>query len=140
MNTRKTSFAPLATDAILSPAETRIASGYTAGLIGKEIAARVGVSHNTVIRHTQNIYAKTGIRHSTNALVAWFLSVNAKLDLREFMRGFGAFLLLCLLATQMLFDQDDSYVRRPATRRAEARKGGRRRRREDEDELTLQLL
>ena len=29
---------PLATDTILTPAETRIASGYVSGLIGKEIA------------------------------------------------------------------------------------------------------
>lgn len=69
---------PLTTDAVLSPAETRVAVGYCYryGLIGKEIAERLNVSYNTVVRHTQNIYEKTGIRRSTNALVAWFLSTN----------------------------------------------------------------
>lgn len=74
----------LATDTILTPAETRIASGYACGLIGKEIADTCGVSYNTVVRHTQNIYDKTGIRRSTNALVAWFLAVNFDIDLDEF--------------------------------------------------------
>ena len=60
----------LPTDRVLTRAETRIASGYVCGLIGKEIADACGVSHNTVVRHTQNIYDKTGIRRSTNALVA----------------------------------------------------------------------
>jgi len=69
---------PLATDAVLTPAETRVAVGYCYryGLIGKEIAERLNISYNTVVRHTQNIYEKTGIRRSTNALVAWFLSTN----------------------------------------------------------------
>lgn len=76
----------LATDSILTRAETRIASGYVCGLIGKEIADACEISYNTVVRHTQNIYEKTGIRRSTNALVAWFLAVNLKLDLGEFER------------------------------------------------------
>ena len=69
---------PLQTDAVLTPAETRVAVGYCYryGLIGKEIAERLNISYNTVVRHTQNIYEKTGIRRSTNALVAWFLSTN----------------------------------------------------------------
>lgn len=76
----------LVTDSILTRAETRIASGYVCGLIGKEIADACEISYNTVVRHTQNIYEKTGIRRSTNALVAWFLAVNLKLDLGEFER------------------------------------------------------
>ena len=51
----------LETDKVLTPAETRIASGYVSGMIGKEIANAAGISHNTVIRHTQHIYDKTGI-------------------------------------------------------------------------------
>ena len=90
----------LKTDQILSPAETRIASGYACGLIGKEIAEECGISHNTVVRHTQNIYDKTGIPRSTNALVAWFLSKNYDIDLSEFRRRLGAFLLLCLVSFQ----------------------------------------
>lgn len=46
----------LATDSILTKAETRVASGYVSGLIGKEIADACNISHNTVVRHTQNIY------------------------------------------------------------------------------------
>jgi DNA-binding NarL/FixJ family response regulator len=76
----------LATDEILTRAETRIASGYVCGLIGKEIADVCEISYNTVVRHTQNIYEKTGIRRSTNALVAWFLAVNLHLDLGVFRR------------------------------------------------------
>lgn len=74
---------PLATDAVLSPAETRVAVGYCYryGLIGKEIAERLNISYNTVVRHTQNIYEKTGIRRNTNALVAWFLSTNFQLNI-----------------------------------------------------------
>ena len=129
---------PLATDALLTPAETRVAAGYTAGLIGKEIADRCGISHNTVVKHTQNIYDKAGIKRSTNALVAWFLSVNAHLDLREFERRLGALLLLGLLAFQMAFEPaGDQYVRRAPGRRAEARAGRSRRRRDDENTLQI---
>jgi len=136
-NTRNT-LTPLLTDAILTPAETRIASGYTAGLIGKEIASRCGISYNTVVRHTQNIYDKAGIKRSTNALVAWFLGTNAQLDLREFERRLGAFLLVCLLGLQMAADPaGDTYVRRASSRRVEAR--ARRGRRRD-DELDIMQL
>lgn len=73
----------LKTDAVLTPAETRVAVGYCYryGLIGKEIADRLNISYNTVVRHTQNIYEKTGIRRTTNALVAWFLSTNFNINL-----------------------------------------------------------
>lgn len=128
---------PLATDALLTPAETRVAAGYVAGYIGKEIASACDISYNTVVKHTQNIYDKAGCRRSTNALVAWFLSVNAHLDLREFERRLGALLLLGLLAFQMAYDQGDSYVRRTAPRRVEARKAGGRRRKDDD---TLQIV
>lgn len=76
----------LVTDNILTRAETRIASGYVCGLIGKEIADVCEISYNTVVRHTQNIYDKAGIARSTNALVAWFLASNFHLDLGEFRR------------------------------------------------------
>ena len=130
---------PYRTDGVLTPAETRIAEGYTAGLIGKEIAACGGISYNTVVKHTQNIYDKTGIRRSTNALVAWFLAVNARLDLRELERGIGALLLLALLSLQMAFDTSgDAYVRRAPTRRVEAR--AKRARRRDGDTLELSTI
>lgn len=123
----------LATDSVLSPAETRIASGYACGLIGKEIADACGISYNTVVRHTQNIYAKAGIPRSTNALVSWFLSVNFKLDLAEFRRRLGAAILLAILSVQTFSGTTDLMaVRRCSPRRIEAR-SVRRCRRDDGD-------
>ena len=134
--------APLNTDDVLTSAETRIASGYVSGLIGKEIADRCGLSYNTVVRHTQNIYDKTGIPRSTNALVAWFLSRNYNLDLSEFRRRLGGFALFLLVAFQLVAgDVDNNPVRAFRTRRVEVRKtGGRRSRKEEDDTLTDYLL
>ena len=130
----------LETDSILSPSETRIASGYVAGMIGKEIANAAGISHNTVVRHTQNIYEKAGIPHSTNALVAWFLSKNYDLDLSEFKRRVGAAMLLALISFQTVCtDFSSDFVRASRVRRVEARKGGRRRR-EDDNTLDITTL
>lgn len=129
----------LETDKILTPAETRIAAGYVSGMIGKEIASVAGISHNTVIRHTQNIYDKTGIPRSTNALVAWFLAKNYDLDLSEVKRRIGAALLLALITFQTVTtDFSSDFVRSARVRRVEARKGGRRSRR-DEDDNTLDI-
>lgn len=124
----------LKTDNVLTPAETRVASGYVSGMIGKEIASSVGISHNTVIRHTQNIYDKTGIPRSTNALVAWFLAENFQIDLAEFRRRVGAALLLAIVAVQIVTtDFSSDFVRSSRVRRVEARRGGRKGRREDDD-------
>ena len=129
----------LETDTILTPAETRIASGYVSGMIAKEIASAAGISPNTVVRHTQNIYDKTGIPRSTNALVAWFISENFHIDLAEFRRRVGAALLLALISIQTVCtDFSSDFVRSARVRRVEARKGGRRRR-QDEDDNTLDI-
>ena len=129
----------LKTDRILSPAETRVAAGYVAGMIGKEVASACGISHNTVVRHTQNIYDKTGIQRSTNALVAWFLEKNYDLDLSEVKRRIGAALLLALITFQTVTtDFSSDFVRTARVRRVEARKGGRRGRR-DEDDNTFDI-
>lgn len=139
-NNTRTLTPPYRTDDVLTPAETRIAAGYVSGLIGKEIADRAGVSYNTVVKHTQNIYDKVGCRRSTNALVAWWLSVNAAIDLREVERSIGALLLLALLSLQMAFDPSgDSYVRRAPGRRVEAR-ARRGRRREDDNTLDISTI
>lgn len=125
----------LATDSILTKAETRVASGYVSGLIGKEFADACNISHNTVVRHTQNIYDKTGIPRSTNALVAWFLEKNFNLDLSEIKRGFGAFILFLLVSFQIaVTDFDNQFVRRASTRRVEVRKSGRRSKRGREED------
>lgn len=131
----------LETDKVLTPAETRVASGYVSGMIGKEIASAAGISHNTVVRHTQNIYDKAGIPRSTNALVAWFLSENFHIDLAEFRRRVGAALLLAIIAVQTVAtDFSSDFVRSARVRRVEARKGGRRRRREDENTLDITTI
>lgn len=101
----------LATDDILTPAETRIAAGYCEGLIGKEIAEREHISYHTVVRHTQNIYEKTGIRRSTNALVAWFISRNCNIDMREMLRSVTGFFLFVLMSVQTMLYTGDSYFR-----------------------------
>lgn len=127
------------TDAILTPAETRIAAGYVDGLIGKEIADKCGVSYNTVVRHTQNIYDKTGIRRSTNALVAWFLTKNYDLDLGEIRRRVGAFALLCLVSVQIAAtDPGSAFVRSSSARRVEARRAPSRRNRREDDTYIIQ--
>lgn len=126
----------LATDSVLTPAETRIASGYVSGLIGKEIADAAGISYNTVVKHTQNIYDKTGIKHSTNALVAWFLSENFRINLEEISRRLVAFALFLIMGAEAVnTDLGSQLVRRYPSRRVEtrARRGRTRRgRREDE--------
>ena len=128
------------TDKILTPAETKIASGYVSGLIGKEIADACNISPLTVVKHTQNIYDKTGIPRSTNALVSWFLEKNYHLDLSEIKRGFGAFILFLLVSFQIaVTDFDNQFVRRTTTRRVEVRKAGRKGKRSREEEETYYL-
>lgn len=101
----------LATDDILTPAETRIAAGYCEGLIGKEIAKREHISYHTVVRHTQNIYEKAGIRRSTNALVAWFLSRNFRIDIGEVCRSLTGFCLFLVMSVQIAAYTGDQFVR-----------------------------
>ena len=123
----------LATDDVLTPAETRVASGFAAGMAAKEIADAAGISPNTVARHTQRIYDKTGIPRSTNALAAWFLATNCGIDLAEFRRRVGAALLLGLIAVQTVCtDFNSDFVRTAGARRVAARRGGRRRGREED--------
>jgi DNA-binding CsgD family transcriptional regulator len=127
----------LETDKVLTPAETRVAAGYVSGMIGKEIASAAGISHNTVVRHTQNIYDKAGIPRSTNALVAWFLSENFHIDLAEFRRRVGAALLLAIISVQTVCtDFSSDFVRSARVRRVEARRG---RRRNEDDDNTLDI-
>lgn len=127
----------LETDKVLTPAETRVAAGYVSGMIGKEIASAAGISHNTVVRHTQNIYDKAGIPRSTNALVAWFLATNYGIDLAEFRRRVGAALLLALISVQTVCtDFSSDFVRSARVRRVEARRG---RRRNEDDDNTLDI-
>ena len=112
----------LKTDKVLTRAETRIAIGYVEGKIGKEIANENGVSYNTVVRHTQNIYDKTGIPRSTNALVSWFLSKNYSLNLSELRRTAYAVVLLAIMFWQTVKpDFDNTPLRQFRARRSEVR-------------------
>lgn len=127
-------------DSSLTKAERRVAAGYASGLIGKEIADRLGLSYNTVARHTQHIYDKTGIRRSTNSLTAWFLSKKFHFDLSEVEKQLAAFALFCLFGYQIVkTDFGDPFVR-SSTRRVEARTARGRKGRRREDEATLNLL
>ena len=130
----------LTTDSVLTKSETRVASGYTCGMIGKEIADVTGTSYHTVVRHTQNIYDKAGIPRSTNALVAWFLSVNYGIDLKELRRRVVGVILFIAVSGQIVTsDFYNLMVRRVPSRRTEVRRGGRRRREEDYDDDTYYL-
>lgn len=122
----------LETDGILTPAETRIAAGYCDGLIGKEIAEREHLSYHTVVRHTQNIYEKTGIRRSTNALVAWFLSKNCGIDVRELCREITGAFLLVIMAVNTVVYNGSQFVRGQQARRIETVRSVRGRRNDNE--------
>lgn len=107
----------LKTDIVLTPAETRVAMAYTLGDIGKEVGERLGIAYNTVVRHTQNIYDKAGIRRSTNALVAWFLAENCDIDLRELAHRAGAGFMMVLVCCTIFLGSDDMVARRARGRR-----------------------
>lgn len=126
----------LATDDILTPAETRVTARYCEGLIGKEIADREHISYHTVVRHTQNIYEKTGIRRSTNALVAWFLSRNCGVDVRELCLGITGAFLFAVMAVNTVVYSGSQFVRGQQTRRVETVRGVRSRR-NDSETLTI---
>lgn len=119
------------TDEVLTPQETAIAAGIACGLSGKEIAELNNISHSTVIRHTQNIYDKTGIGRSVNALAVWFLEKNLRLDLTEIRRRAGAMMLLGLVMLQ-LTDFDNQFMRTKTTRATSARVTGARTRKGEE--------
>lgn len=124
---------PLESDKYLTASETRVAVGYTEGLIGKEIAGQYGLSYNTVVKHTQNIYEKAGIKHSTNALVAWFLSLNYRLDLSDLKRSIEGAVLLAIFLVGLAMNNDSIVVaRRIQTRRVETRSGRSRKGRRDD--------
>lgn len=73
------------------------------------------------MRHTQNIYEKTGIRRTTNALVAWFIARNCRIDMREVLRSVTGFCLFVLVSVQTVLCSGDTYVRVPRGCRTEAR-------------------
>ena len=86
------------TDSILTKREAQVAELCVKGYIGKEIADKLNTSYRTVVNHFQNIYDKTGIRRSTNALVSWWFCVNFSIDISETAKQIiaGVFFLMVL--------------------------------------------
>ena len=100
-------------DEYLSPAQTRVAVALCKGYDDKEVADKLCMSKFTVARHKQDIYERTGIRHTANALVAWFLAINFTIAVEDLERRIGA-LVLAVLFTVFTFgaDNDTQLVRR----------------------------
>lgn len=100
-------------DEYLSPAQTRVAVALCKGYDDKEVADKLCMSKYTVARHKQDIYERTGIRHTANALVAWFLAINFAIAVEDLERRLGA-LVLAVLFSVFTFgaDNDTQLVRR----------------------------
>ena len=106
---------------ILSKREDEIARCYAQGMIGKEIADRLKISYNTVINHTQSIYDKANIKRSTNALVAWWLTMNFDIsfDITPLKRRVVAGVLLMIFAIDIIGNVEVVRRYRPRARRSE---------------------
>lgn len=100
-------------DEYLSPAQTRVAVALCKGYDDKEVADKLCMSKYTVARHKQDIYERTGIRHTANALVAWFLAINFTIAVEDLERRIGA-MVLAVLFSLFTFgaDNDTQLVRR----------------------------
>ncbi|MBE6197974.1 MAG: hypothetical protein E7141_04770 [Rikenellaceae bacterium] len=100
-------------DEYLSPAQTRVAVALCKGYDDKEVADKLCMSKHTVARHKQDIYERTGIRHTANALVAWFLAINFTIAVEDLERRLGA-MVLAVLFSVFTFgaDNDTQLVRR----------------------------
>lgn len=100
-------------DEYLSPAQTRVAVALCKGYDDKEVADKLCMSKYTVARHKQDIYERTGIRHTANALVAWFLAINFTIAVEDLERRIGAMILAVLFAVFTFgADNDTQLVRR----------------------------
>ena len=100
-------------DEYISPAQTRVAVALCKGYDDKEVADKLCMSKYTVARHKQDIYERTGIRHTANALVAWFLAINFTIAVEDLERRIGV-MVLAVLFTVFTFgaDNDTQLVRR----------------------------
>ena len=100
-------------DEFLSPAQTRVAVALCKGYDDKEVADKLCMSKYTVARHKQDIYERVGIRHTANALVAWFLAINFTIAVEDLERRIGA-MVLAVLFSVFTFgaDNDTQLVRR----------------------------
>ena len=99
-------------DEYLSPAQTRVAMALCKGYDDKEVADKLCMSKYTVARHKQDIYERTGIRHTANALVAWFLSINFTIAIEDLERRIGAAVLAIIFAIFTFCGDGDMQMRR----------------------------
>ena len=103
-----------------SAAERRVLIGYLEGLQGKEIAARLYRSYNTIIRHTASMFQKANV-HSIHELVSKWYQEQFGIEIEELRRRCGAMVLLGLFLTFTFAGGDDQIARRSARRRREDR-------------------
>lgn len=103
-------------DEYLSPAQTRVAVALCKGYDDKEVADKLCMSKHTVARHKQDIYERTGIRHTANALVAWFLAINFSIAVDDIERRIGAAVLAILFSVFTFAGDDDIQAARRARR------------------------
>ena len=94
------------TDSILTKREAQVAELCVKGYIGKEIADKLNTSYRTVVNHFQNIYDKTGIRRSTNALVSWWFCVNFSIDISETAKQIIAGIFFLMVLPHEIFIHD----------------------------------
>lgn len=99
-------------DEYLSPAQTRVAVALCKGYDDKEVADKLCMSKYTVARHKQDIYERTGIRHTANALVAWFLAINFTIAIEDLERRIGAMVLAVVFSAFIAADNDIMLARR----------------------------
>lgn len=103
-------------DEYLSPAQTRVAVALCKGYDDKEVADKLCMSKYTVARHKQDIYERTGIRHTANALVAWFLAINFTIAVEDLERRLGAMVLAVLFSVFTFGADNDTQIVRRARR------------------------
>ena len=106
-----------ATTTNFSPAENRVLLGYLEGLQGKEIAAKMCRSYNTVIRQTASMFQKANV-HSIHELVSLWYREQFGIELAELKRRCGALVLLIIFsASTFIGGADDDAVKRRVRRR-----------------------
>lgn len=109
-------------DEYLSPAQTRVAVALCKGYDDKEVADKLCMSKYTVARHKQDIYERTGIRHTANALVAWFLAINFTIAVEDLERRIGAMVLAVLFSVFTFGADNDTQLVRRARRERRCRR------------------
>lgn len=111
---------PLHTTESFTRREREVLLGYLEGLQGKEIAARLFRSYNTIIRHTASMFQKANV-HSIHELISKWYQEQFGIQIEELRRRCGAMVLLGLFLTFTISGGDDQIARRSSRRRREDR-------------------